>query len=612
MNVGRRFCAVYRLVTAYAILHSTPTFLIAQIPDTISLSGDTLNIEIQIVDSDSLLPSSDSVIEVVNILPQIPDLFTPSFQAGIWHWNREAMLSSNALTLAELVELTPGIVSLRGGDYGTPQTAVSFGLASGNIKIYWDGIEWIPLDTGVPDLSRVTLTGIKEVRIERRMTGLKIELFNLDPTESIPETVIQVGTGDLRTNFLRAELIHPDALGGSLTFALDRIETRGPDFQNRGSLGGVGIRYALHKGDKAGLVLELKSSSPENDNVDFVKKINRSDWNVRGRLRLLEGLVGEAFVSSSSLSEDLGDLDGEGRHLSGRQLGLRTSYEFGGLWAEGDASIFSGSRLQEKTYNFKVGASREKLLTAEASFRGDYWLDRKVSSFGIHAVTFPLLGISLFGSYEDGTVGSPFLGETEGSQVIGGGLQGFTKRKGSRFGANFSWNGVDVSAASLSFEADSLRPLGLALEQRAVSLEGGVQNGFEVGITLPLPIPGFGVSGSSQIWQEESSYLPKRIWEGALTYHGVFKESENLEIWGKAGMIGRDSMFLRTLELNSNQLTKVASLERWFAYMQVRIVTVNIFVRWENMRGKIDNYDFPNRKQPRFRTMYGIRWILKN
>ena len=71
-------------------------------------------------------------------------------------------------------------------------------------------------------------------------------------------------------------------------------------------------------------------------------------------------------------------------------------------------------------------------------------------------------------------------------------------------------------------------------------------------------------------------------------------------------------MFLRTLELNSNQLTKVASLERWFAYMQVRIVTVNIFVRWENMRGKIDNYDFPNRKQPRFRTMYGIRWILKN
>ncbi|MBH16227.1 MAG: hypothetical protein CME30_02970 [Gemmatimonadetes bacterium] len=612
MNVGRRFCAVYRLVTAYAILHSTPTFLIAQIPDTISLSGDTLNIEIQIVDSDSLLPSSDSVTEVVNILPQIPDLFTPSFQAGIWHWNREAMLSSNALTLAELVELTPGIVSLRGGDYGTPQTAVSFGLASGNIKIYWDGIEWIPLDTGVPDLSRVTLTGIKEVRIERRMTGLKIELFNLDPTESIPETVIQVGTGDLRTNFLRAELIHPDVLGGSLTFALDRIETRGPDFQNRGSLGGVGIRYALHKGDKAGLVLELKSSSPENDNVDFVKKINRSDWNVRGRLRLLEGLVGEAFVSSSSLSEDLGDLDGEGRHLSGRQLGLRTSYEFGGLWAEGDASIFSGSRLQEKTYNFKVGASREKLLTAEASFRGDYWLDRKVSSFGIHAVTFPLLGISLFGSYEDGTVGSPFLGETEGSQVMGGGLQGFTKRKGSRFGANFSWNGVDVSAASLSFEADSLRPLGLALEQRAVSLEGGVQNGFEVGITLPLPIPGFGVSGSSQIWQEESSYLPKRIWEGALTYHGVFKESENLEIWGKAGMIGRDSMFLRTLELNSNQLTKVASLERWFAYMQVRIVTVNIFVRWENMRGKIDNYDFPNRKQPRFRTMYGIRWILKN
>jgi len=44
----------------------------------------------------------------------------------------------------------------------------------------------------------------------------------------------------------------------------------------------------------------------------------------------------------------------------------------------------------------------------------------------------------------------------------------------------------------------------------------------------------------------------------------------------------------------------------------VRIVTVNIFIRWENMRGKSDNIDFPNRTQPRIRTLYGIRWVMNN
>ena len=39
---------------------------------------------------------------------------------------------------------------------------------------------------------------------------------------------------------------------------------------------------------------------------------------------------------------------------------------------------------------------------------------------------------------------------------------------------------------------------------------------------------------------------------------------------------------------------------------------MNIFVRSENITGKEDNFDFPDREQPRFRTMYGVRWIMNN
>jgi len=540
------------------------------------------------------------------------DLFPASYEAGVWHWSREAILSSSALTLAELVELTPGIMILRGGDYGTPETAVSFGLTSGQFKIFWDGLEWRPLGTGVPDLSRISLAGIKEVRIERSITSLNIELISLEPVQSIPETVIQVGTGDLGTNFLRAELTHPDVFGGSLTFAMDRLETRGADFQNRGSLAGLGVRYGLHKGNRGGLIFELKSSTPQNNNVDFAGKVKRSDWNFRGRWRLLEGLVGEAFVSSSSLSEGSKDLAAEYVQYSGNQFGIRANYEVGQFWATGNARMFSGSIMQEKGYEFKVGGNQEKLLKLEASLQGESWSNQTVSSVGLHAVTAPLLGFSLFGSYEDGTTGSLFHSESQRNRIPIDGIEVFTKREGRRLGANFSWGGIDASAAMLSSQADSLRPLDLPLEMGAVTLKGEDQAGFEMGINLSLPIRGFKLEGTGQIWDKESSYLPRRMWKGALTYHGIFKESENLEVWGKAGVIGRDSMVLRTREVDSIKLTRVAALQRWFAHIQVRIVTLNVFVRWENMLGKSDNYDFPDRKQPRFRTMYGIKWILTN
>lgn len=618
MNVGFRLYLIFKLASISVILLVIPNVLLGQVPDTISLPADTLSNQLEIAGQDSIVSTGDSIAKIVKELPQIIEAFPASYKAGIWSWDRKAMLSSSALTLAELVELTPGIVSLKGGDYGAPETAVSFGLASGNIKIFWDGFEWTPLDTGVPDLSRITLAGIKEVRIERRMTGLRIELQSLAPTESIPETVIQIGTGDLGTNLLRAELVHPDVLGGSLTFAMDRLETRGTDFRNPGSLSGVGVRYALLRGSKGGLVAEFRSSAPQNNNVNFPKKMKRNDWNVRGRWRLLDGLIGEAFVGGSSLSGAQNNSENENFDASRNQLGARTSYENGGLWAKGDVRFFPGRNLQRKTYDLELGGSYANLLTVEGFLRGEHWSTRSVSSLGIHAVTGPFLGLSLFGSLEDGTVGSPFIGETEiGSglgeaDTLGENLERFTKQNGSRLGVNFSWNGVDVSAAILSSSADSLRPLGFSLEKRVVSLPGKIQNGYEMGIVMPTPINGFGIEGTGQIWEEEMSYLPKTAWKGALTYHGLFKESENLEVWGKVGVIGRDSMLLRTLESNSTELTRVAASQKWFAYMQVRIVTVNIFIRWENILGKSDNYDFPGLIQPRFRTIYGIRWVLNN
>ena len=50
----------------------------------------------------------------------------------------------------------------------------------------------------------------------------------------------------------------------------------------------------------------------------------------------------------------------------------------------------------------------------------------------------------------------------------------------------------------------------------------------------------------------------------------------------------------------------------WFATMQVRVVTVQIFVKWENFARRPNLQAFPGRVLPITRTTYGLRWTLWN
>ncbi len=142
--------------------------------------------------------------------------------------------------------------------------------------------------------------------------------------------------------------------------------------------------------------------------------------------------------------------------------------------------------------------------------------------------------------------------------------------------------------------------------------------GFEATASIPIPFPirGFALQGAVQAWDDDLAYLPKRLWDGALTYHGIFKESRNLELWGALGVTTRDPMPIGILDSGGDpavpDLFVVPLSEEWYIHLQVRVVTLNFFIRAENVRGKSDNIDFPDRRQPQYRTLYGIRWVMSN
>ena len=640
-----------RLALAAVVLSTgfIPSAAVAQIPGIAGPLGDTLlagalctdqtpalaeaDSSAILADSSEVLADSsgivaDTVSEVPPSLPTISSGPGPSYGLGVWCWDRGALMSTRAVTLAELVSLIPGVIALKGGDYGTPVTVMSFGAGGGRVRVVWNGFEWVPLEGAVPDLSRIGLAGLDEVRVERQPGELRIELRTREPTGPDPASMVDVGTGDLGTNLLRGVFVHPNAFRGAFTLAIDRVETRGPGLAAGGSLSGFALRYGISRGDRGGIVAEMKRFAPRTDVADLVTGLTRNDWNVRARWRLAEGLIGEGYWGGSSLAGGpevpvYGALD-----VHRTQLGLRTKYTVGSLWAQGAARRFSGHGVQGEAYEVAAGAAHASWASLDGSLRVERWADQYARSWRARIETAPLLGLSLFASYEDGRTGAPFVSEYEAylrSLRLGPPLQPepvakprprFTSRTGIRAGGRLSWRGLHFSGAWLSLEADVLRPLGFALDPDGISVSGGDRRGFEATARIPLPLSGFVLEAAVQAWDDDLAYLPKRLWDGALTYHGIFKESRNLEVWGGLGVTKRDPMPIGILESGGDpsvpDLIVVPLSEEWYTHVQVRIVTLNLFIRWENIRGKSDNVDFPDRRLPKFRTLYGVRWVMNN
>jgi hypothetical protein len=635
-----------RLALTAALLAAglVPSAALAQIPgisgpptDTLLASADSIAraAELAGADSSAILAGPDSTTVLADsvrvappILPRIPSGPGPSIGLGVWSWDRQALMSTRAVTLAELVSLIPGVIALKGGDYGTPVTATSFGAGGGRVRVMWDGFEWVPLEGAVPDLSRIGLAGLEEVRVERHPGELRIELRTREPTDPDPTSLVHVGTGDLGTNLLRGVFAHPTALGGAFTLALDRLETRGPGLAAGGSLNGFALRYAILRGDRGGIVAEMKRSAPRTDVADLITGLTRNDWNVRARWRFAEGLIGEAYWGASSLAGGPEEPVYGALHIRRRQLGVRARYSVGNLWAQGAARRFSGHGVPGEDYEVAAGGTFASVASLDGSARAERWAGQYAMSWRARIETAPILGLSLFASYEDGETGAPFVSEYEAylrSLRLGPPLQPapvpkprprFTNRTGIRAGGKFSWRGFHFSGAWLSMEMDSIRPLGIALDPDGISAPGGDRMGFEATAAVPLPLRGFALEAAVQAWDDDLAYLPRRLWDGALTYHGIFKESQNLELWGGVGVTRRDPMSIGVLAPGGDptvpDLVVVPFSEEWYTHIQVRIVTLNLFIRWENITGKDDNVDFPNRQQPRFRTMYGVRWVMNN
>jgi hypothetical protein len=631
-----------------------PDSLPQQLPDSLVAEGDTLEV-------DSLPPP-------IRNLPEF-GRFGSADDPGVMRvWELDDLLGARETTLQELLETLPVALPIRGGDYGTPENVVAVGLGGGRVRVFTDGVEELPLDGSVADLSRIPLAGIGRVVVRRAGGELRVEMETERADEDPrPLTRISAGTGDLDTNIFRGVFLQPNALGGALGVAIERIDSRGRAGQEEGTLRGVWLRYLRPVGAFT-VAAELRRGGASNPIASIgATESTRSSWTLRARAGEPGGLRGEVYWSDTGL-----DLEGgtgvDGREfrparLAGSQLGARGAWDrttdTWSVWARGEARRFGGeSRVADTPRLDSILASAEPgdagarpddrfdldlgfevagLGGAAARLGSDGWEGGRRQVAGIRAWTAPVFGVSLYASHDRGERGwRPTSLRLPADSAAADSVAAqfalppdrFTDVESSRVGARVLLGPLDVRGAWLSLRTDSVFPLGTA-DRGGLDARGGVPfagdevTGFEVEGRLGLPlIDGLAAVGSLQQWEEEGVYRPERIYRGGLDFANTYYDTGNLEIRMSLLVEGRDSMLVAAA--NPDFLAppddpdaipgpaRVPFYQSWNAHLQIRVVSVRIFVNWENVFGRRALEDVPGRVMPGVRASYGVRWTFRN
>lgn len=623
-------------VAALAVLGATPAF--AQEPPRPVPAASDVELSDSAMVADSLATvAHDSVFAADSAyynLPQVGRAGPVGWDQGVWEWSFDALRNSGAVTVADLVVDIPGMISMLAGDFGTPVAFTAFGVGGGRIRIVRDGFEVLPLQGGVTDLARVGLVGVQSVRIERHPGEVVVRMESMRYQDPRAYSVIEAGTGDLNTNLLRGTFGLPRALGGSISGGLERSDSRGAQGNEPGENTGVWLRYQLHHGDKAGLAVDFRRMGSKSDAEPYASPVTRSDLTVRGSARLAPGLVGEIYWGrSTNTVEDIRDTyAGEGGQRS--QMGVRTSWESGPLSVEGAYRRFGGDGLPAGRLDLSVGANDRHFGGVSADVQRVSWPETTTSSQRFQGWTPAFLGLSLFGAWESGTAGArsgpvttPLPPDsTEEALPVDSAAAALplfrvTDRTATRVGARWLWRTFTLAGARIKIEADSLLPLGTEPDRGGPVLPGGTRTGWEASGSLPTPLRGLSVQGSYQRWDQDWSYLPKQTYQAAMVFHRTYLETGNFEWWWSVGVRGHDPMTVRIAGAAATPsddedpivtLESVPFYQNWYGRMEARIVSVNVFIAWENFAIRRNLQNYPGRVLPITRAVYGIRWTMWN
>lgn len=536
----------------------------------------------------------------------------PGWSNGVWEWDREALLRSTALTLSDLLAHIPGVTPIRSGFWGHPEAVALPGGTGGMNEIYLDGFALDPLNSSTYNLSRLELVHLSRVRVERRGGGLRIELETVAPTEHEPYSLVEAGTGDYGARLFRGTFMTPHFIAGPLSLGLERLEGGGLFNAEPATTFAGWVKWMRGIGP-ATLQLELRRNTVEWRTPDRVaRKGFRQDWVVRARSPLATGLTAEAFLGGSSLEDKSATTT---TTMDGIQGGIRAAYQGDGLWSSAAIRAREARVLPGVEADLAAGVRLPGRVELSGDFtHADWRTGRRATAWGVRAGVEPIEGVRPFVEWSSGTRGIPGLRDDDDRAIL-------AERDILRAGAEVSWRGASVGAAWNRIEADAIADFGLPFDQTMALFPGGNIQSLELHGRVPLfwrplRLEGWIYSriGGDNHW----IYLPNRTWRTAIAYYDKPLPSGNLEIDARLELSHRGGMLIPALEDPAagpgagTVSAAVPGLTSLDLYLQIRILSVHAFVRWNNILHQLYQQDIPGRYFPGQRAFYGIKWHFWN
>lgn len=612
-------------LTALVVLSIARTGVAQVAPD--SVRPDTLRVPIpaQGVEQDTLPPDSALADAPDTVLapsfPRYPDPLPRGWGSGRWELGRDQLARYHALTLLELLERVPGLTVIRSGDHGYPAGVTALGLGGGRTRLFVDGYELDPLGEGTPELQHLGVIDLESVRVERRLSGLRIELITARLPEQKPYSAVAAGTGTYDSKLLRGLLIRGFGRRSMLTGAYDAVSTRGFAFRNGFNMTSARAAWSYALDERTALQLELRNAAVERSAEPFVENADRRSLLFRGRSELrpgvwVDGALGRSWRTPGSEDDLLTS------SLASTQAFVRASMERGPAWVEGSARARTGALTASPAPTFELTGRAVLRPAPWGSLEGEARAARLGGKSGLvwqaTARAGQPGGLGAFASLSSGAEVLASVRDTtwerldeEGATVAFRESRYAAMRAGAtaaRVGAEWSRGPTLLGVAGVARGGGTVIPFGLAFDRGTEPVDAQGTTGLEARATARLGRL-FTLDAAFLQWLGDADrpYLPSREGRASLVSRGSFFEgqlepSARLDFWHRG-----DSQTFGTGGAGQVVGHTLVNL-----FLEVRIQDVQAFGTWENLLNDQLAEQLPGRPLPGQRLIYGIRWVFRD
>lgn len=588
---------------------------------------------------DTVVPDSLLAAPALPLFPAAPGPVEAT-----WAWDREELQRFHGLSLLELLDEVPGLVVTRTGGFGQPAGVAAWAAGGGRTRWFLDGWELRPLGGATLDPQRIEIMDLQSVRVERGLLETRVYLESFRLADRRPYSLLELADGEWDTRVLRAMFVRPVGADNLIHLGYGTEETDG--FANDEPYGMTTFlgRFTRRLGADRAISAEYRKTSWDRelegtgDATLELESVDRTDWLLRARGRVAGGLWLD-LMGGRTLREPQGEdslsLEGEATQLAARAA---WALPFGDL--SGSVRRFGGGE------GFAAEATE---LAAGVALRPAPWLlargeARSLSVDGDGGTELsagvrlePVRGLALFGEWaagdrgvravHDSLVVRDLIGDVgnpnpaRDTLVLAGFRTVTTEGGGLRAGGELTVGSARLGGAWVRLEQDEVLPYGLAFEPRFQAWPAGEANGFEGWASVPLYWPSLRFEGWYARWTETGDrlHLPEDHGFLSVEWHDRFYEG-NLEPTARLEAVVRGPA--TTLDVSEEAAAlppsgfpPLATTERsaiFNFFLQIRVLDVRAFFRVENLLNRRTAFDVQGRPIAGARTLYGVRWFLRN